>query len=349
MKLKTFRPNACGKTQRKGSTVSIKMVSMCMSLMLLAGCGAAAAPKNSYTDPAPDMVMVKTDAAQVNYKGYRLYLEVLEKFAELTAQENLAFVEMVSKDLTEAGKEYDKAGFDEQVNPMIDQMLENPMIEPIIEQVLTATGMTREQYREAAKMDYLPQDLYDQMMSHLYDTMEDGQDFMTVAGEYQDKFEERTDFANDKVLVKLDGKDIPLTAEHTQYIKYTGAMARAAAIDDIATKQLVAEDMKSKGAVIDEEGFAAYQEETISHLKEDEIYNLLLPKALEKLRITEEAYYKEIEPYFWLSYVEQGFWEFIQQEHAKLPEESKPTIEAYFDQYFAELTAGYEIVNLMGR
>lgn len=331
--------------------MKLKIVSLCMALVLLAGCSAAtAAPKTSYSDPAPEMVMAKTDSTEVSYKGYRLYLDVLEKFAELTARENLAFVEMISKDLTEAGKEYDKAGFDEQINPMIDQMMANPMMEPIISKVLAATGMTREQYREAAKMDYLPQDLYDQMMSHLNDTLAEGQDFMTVSGAYQDKFVERADFTNDKLLVKLDGKDIPLTPEHTQYMQYTGAMARAAAIDDIATKHLTLEDAKTKGLNVAQDGFAKYQEETIAHLKEDEIYNLLLPKALEKLGITEEAYYKEIEAYFWLNYAGEGFGDLMQQEYDKLPAENKPaTIDEYINGYFDKLLAGYQIENLMGR
>lgn len=329
--------------------MKLKIASLCMALVVLAGC-TAAAPKTSYSDPAPDMVMAKTDSAEVSYKGYRLYLDVLEKFAELTARENLAFVEMVSKDLTEAGKEYDKTGFDEQINPMIDQMMANPMMEPIISEVLKATGMTREQYHEAAKMDYLPQDLYDQMMAHLYDTTPKDQDFMTVAGAYQDKFVERADFTSDKVLVKLDGKDIPLTPEHTHYIQYTGAMARAAAIDDIATKHLTLEDAKNKGLITEKDGFAAYQQETIAHLKEDELYNLLLPKALAKLEITEEAYYKEIEAYFWLNYACEGFGDLMQQEYDKLPDQTKPeSIDAYLGGYFDQLLAGYQIVNLMGR
>ena len=338
-----------------------KFLAILLATALMVGCaGNTDTPTPSTSTPNTNVpsenqqsvVMATVDGTDVLFGDFADYINITEEMARLIAQENMAFCEMIRMDLQNTEQGFDQEAFVANVEGTagveLDQIMAIEEMANTIDLVCTTAGITKEQYHQAAMLDYTPTLLTDMMNQHIYmSSNEDPELFMKSMEEYSAGFTTRTDFTDSSVLAKIDGEDFPITDEYRMYFDYSGLMARSNAIHTISLNKALYDSLVEKGMEVSEEGFAEHKEQVMAMFAQDEVYQILMPKALESLGMTEEDYNAALDPYLALSYGSSFMDIAIRAEYETLAEDARPeTAELYVQEIFTNLSQNTVITNL---
>ncbi len=319
-----------------------KIFSAGLAVMMLAGCTA---------EEQTGAIMANVDGTDVPFGAYQTYIDLTDEMARLIAHDNLGYSEMIMKDLNEWESGIDFSSFNETLEQIggatLDELMVSEALKPTIDLVVETSGMTVEEYRAAALLDYMPQVLTDYVNEYFfYESGEDAEAYMTAVEEYSANFEERTDVTNPELLATIDGVEIPMTEEYKNYLDYTGLMARANAIHTISLNKVAYDRLVENGLVIDEAGLQLHKDEVYAVFEADQIYTMLLPRALANLGITEEEYNASLDAYLELSYASTFMDAELTKEYEALEGDKPETATDYVNEYFIHLSENTTIVAL---
>lgn len=328
-----------------------KIIAFLLTTVMLAGCTANnSSPSNNAK--RSEEIMASVEDTKVPYGDFLGYIDITEELAKLIARENMAYCEMLKKDLAATENGFDAETFqksmEEMVGEELDYILGYEDMQHTIKTVSDKAGLTPEQYREAALLDYAPTMLSEMMNEQIYFTSgEDAEAYFEAMEKYTTAFDNRTDFSDSNILVKLDEEAIPMSDTYKNYLTYSGLMARANAIHTISLNKVVYDKLVAEGMKMPEEGFEEHKAEVMQLFAADEVYQLLLPKALTALGMSQEDYLKALDPYLYLSFATETIDNTLNAMYDKLPAEQRPeTVEQFKQEYYTKLSTALKIENI---
>lgn len=367
--------------------MKIKLTAIVLSLLMITGCGAASSseapaepayePSYTYVNPDPGMVLVKHPDGDITYENYRLYMDVTEEMARITARQTMASSVLLENDLKEFGVTIDEQeAHDIAAEQIMMSMYYTPSMVEDMQKVSEILGITAEQASEAMVTGMRSQYLVG-LLSEYYtaraaenhpeasgepatDSGEPSDAQQAIAEEadalimeYIEKFNDRLTFDDDSVLAVADGKALEYTDEIRRYVDYTAMSARYDAASFIMSGEVVLKLLESSGAEIDRDSFTETFNQNVDQMRSDEETNNRINEICERFGATSDDYYKAFERPLWLQQAGSIYYTNMDAEYAELFAADSGSVPASFDEYFSTIFSAElekaELVNVAGK